>query len=278
MDKRLDSLADAFAAPSFPLFVPADRPDRFAKACKAGTDSVIIDLEDAVAPDLKSAARRIPPDALPRGRRVTLMLRINAPGTRWYRDDVAFARAAGFDAVVLPKAETPEQIAALRAALNPGQKILGLVETVRGVARVAELAETTDRLAFGSIDLAVDMGCENTPMAFLPIRSQIVQAARLAGRPAPLDGVTTATRDPDRVAHDARHGHEMGFGGKLLVHPGQIEPARGAFRPAPERIDWAERVIAASADGGAAVVDGAMVDAPVVKQARRILERARALS
>lgn len=274
----MDMVVDSFAALSFPLFVPADRPDRFTKACESGTDSVIIDLEDAVASDLKSAVRRIPPDALPSDRSVTLMLRINAPGTQWYRDDVAFARATRFDAVVLPKAETPEQIAELRAALNPGQKVLGLVETVRGVARIAELAEATDRLAFGSIDLSADMGCENTPMAFLPIRSQIVQAARLAGRPAPLDGVTTATRDPNMVAHDARHSHEMGFGGKLLIHPGQIEPARSAFRPARERIDWAERVIAASADGGAAVVDGAMVDVPVVKQARRILDRVRALS
>lgn len=269
---------DSFATLSFPLFVPADRPDRFAKACASGTDSVIIDLEDAVASDLKSAVRRIPRDALPSDRTVTLMLRINAPGTQWYRDDVAFARATGFDAVVLPKAETPEQIADLRAALNPGQKILGLVETVRGVARMTELAEATDRLAFGSIDLSADMGCENTHMAFLPIRSQIVQAARLAGRPAPLDGVTTATRDPGIISEDARHSHEMGFGGKLLIHPNQIEPARSAFRPKKERIDWAERVVAASADGGAALVDGAMVDVPVLKQARRILDRARALS
>ena len=273
----MDMVLDSFATLSFPLFVPADRPDRFAKACEAGTDSVIIDLEDAVASDLKSAVRRIPRNALPSDRTVTLMLRINAPGTQWYRDDVAFARATNFDAVVLPKAETPEQIAELRAALNPGQKILGLVETVRGVARMAELAEATDRLAFGSIDLSADMGCENTHMAFLPIRSQIVQAARLAGRPAPLDGVTTATRDSEIIARDARHSHEMGFGGKLLIHPAQIEPVRGAFRPARERVDWAERV-AASADGGAALVDGAMVDVPVLKQALRVLDWARALS
>lgn len=274
----MDVVLDSFETLSFPLFVPADRPDRFAKACEAGTDSVIIDLEDAVAPDLKSSVRRIPRNALPSDRTVTLMLRINAPDTQWYRDDVAFARATDFDAVVLPKAETPEQIAELRAALNPGQKILGLVETVRGVARVKELAEATDRLAFGSIDLSADIGCENTHMALLPIRSQMVQAARLAGRPAPLDGVTTSTRDPEIIAKDARHSHELGFGGKLLIHPGQIEPARGAFRPAREHVDWAERVIAASANGGAALVDGAMVDLPVLKQARRVLDRARALS
>jgi citrate lyase subunit beta/citryl-CoA lyase len=274
----MDVVLDSFETLSFPLFVPADRPDRFAKACEAGTDSVIIDLEDAVAPDLKSSVRRIPRNALPSDRTVPLMLRINAPDTQWYRDDVAFARATDFDAVVLPKAETPEQTAELRAALNPGQKILGLVETVRGVARVTELAEATDRLAFGSIDLSADIGCENTHMALLPIRSQIVQAARLAGRPAPLDGVTTSTRDPEIIAKDARHSHELGFGGKLLIHPGQIELVRGAFRPAREHVDWAERVIAASANGGGALVDGAMVDLPVLKQARRVLDRARALS
>ncbi|MCE0506673.1 CoA ester lyase [Roseivivax sp. GX 12232] len=274
----MDAIKDSFATLSFPLFVPADRPERFAKACAAGSDSVIIDLEDAVASDLKTSVRRIPRDALPADRQVTLMLRVNAPGTEWYRDDVAFARAIGFDAVVLPKAESAQQIAELRAALDPGQKVLGLIETVRGVARMTELAEAADRLAFGSIDLAADLGCENTQTAFLPIRSQIVQAARLAGRPAPLDGVTTATRDPEVIAGDARHSHEMGFGGKLLIHPVQIEPARAAFRPAPETVDWAERVVAASVHGGAGLVDGAMIDAPVLKQARRILDRARALA
>lgn len=264
-------------SPSFPLFVPADRPDRFAKACAAGTDSVIIDLEDAVPAHHKVAARRIPQGALPEDRNTRLYLRVNGAATSWYGDDVAFARTAGFDGVVLPKTESAAQIDALRAALTPNHTIIALVETVAGLAAIAEIARAADRIAFGSIDFAHDMGCAHTQTALLPIRSAIVMAARLADKPAPIDGVTTATKNPAMTEGDAAHGHDLGFGGKLLIHPNQIAPARAAFRPTSDETVWAQRVIDASKGGITTTVDGAMVDAPVVGRANRILERERAM-
>lgn len=263
--------------PSFPLFVPADRPDRFAKACAAGTDSVIIDMEDAVPAHSKVAVRRIPHGALPADRTVRLYLRVNGTDTPWYADDVAFARTAGFDGVVLPKTESAAQIDALRSALGPAHTIMALVETVVGLAAINEIVRAADRVAFGSIDFAHDMGCAHTQTALLPIRSTIVMAARLAGKPAPIDGVTTATIDPAMTTGDAEHGRDLGFGGKLLIHPNQIAPARAAFRPASDEVTWAQRVIDASSDGKTTVVDGAMVDAPIVARASRILELERAM-
>ncbi len=262
---------------SFPLFVPADRPDRFAKACTAGTDSVIIDVEDAVAPESKAAVRRIPESALPALRTVRLYLRVNAVGTPWYRDDVRFAVAAGFDGVILPKADNAAQIADLRAALGPDAYVIALIETVAGLSRVEEIAQAADRLAFGSIDLSEDLGCAHARLPLLPIRSRIVQAARLAGRPAPLDGVTTSHEDATLIAADSAHACEMGFGGKLLIHPRQIAPARRGFRPDPGDLEWARQVVA-RVGGGAASVNGEMVDAPVVARAQRILQRERVLS
>lgn len=268
----------AHKGPTFPLFVPVDRPERFAKACAAGTDSVIIDFEDAVAPDSKVAVRRIPERALPADRSIRLLLRVNGVQTPWYRDDVAFARSVGFDGVVLPKTESAQQIADLRAALDPGRMVIALVETVAGLAAIDEIAVAADQMAFGSIDFAEDMGCAHTRLALLPFRSRIVQAARMAGRIAPIDGVTTTTDDAAIIADDAAHSIEMGFAGKLLIHPKQIAPARGAFRPNAADLDWAQRVVAAAGGGATLAIDGAMVDAPVVARARRILERERTLS
>lgn len=260
---------------SFPLFVPADRPDRFAKACAAARDSVIIDVEDAVAPDSKAAVRRIPEGALPADRKVRLYLRVNAVGTPWYRDDVGFAVAAGFDGVMLPKAESAQQITDLRDALTPGMTVIALVETALGLSRSEEIAEAADRLAFGSIDFAEDLGCAHARLPLLTARARLVMAARLAGKPAPLDGVTVSTEDAGLIADDARHAAEMGFAGKLLIHPRQLAPALQGFHPDPDQIDWARRIIAASGSGGSALaVDGEMVDAPVVARARRILKRA----
>jgi citrate lyase subunit beta/citryl-CoA lyase len=269
----------AYDGPSFPLFVPADRPDRFAKACAAGTDSVIIDMEDAVPPQSKDAVRRIPHGSLPQDRAARLYLRINATDTPWYSDDVAFARVTGFDGVILPKTESVAQLEALRAALPQGCTVIALVETAAGMAAVGDIAHAADRMAFGSIDLAQDLGCAHTQTALLSARSAIVMAARLAGRPAPIDGVTTATMDPALTTQDAEHARDMGFGGKLLIHPAQIAPARAAFSPTSDELAWAQRVIDATtaSTGTTVTVDGAMVDAPVVARAQRILDRERAM-
>ncbi len=258
--------------PSFPLFVSAARPDAFAAACACGTDMVVIDLEDSVAPDSKAAVRRIPESALPKQRSVKLYLRVNGIGTLWHRDDVAFARMAGVDGVVLPKAEGAPALVALRAALLPGQKIIAQIETARGLSRCEEIAEVADRLALGSLDLCEDLGARHTRMALLPLRSRLVMAARLAGSLPPLDGVTVSVTDDAVIADDAMHANELGFGGKCLIHPRQLAPSRAGFRARPEDLDWARHALAAD-DGALPDAAGEVQHSPVAVRAQRLMLR-----
>lgn len=271
----LDGAAPA-SGPFLPLFVSAERPDLFAGACKAGADAVVIDFEDSVPPESKALVRRIPQRALPAEPPVPIYLRINAPGTPWYRDDVAFARGAGFEGVVLPKVESVAQLAALREALGEGQTIIALIETVLGLARVEEIACAADRIAFGSLDLCEDLGCAHTRMALLPLRSRMVQAARLAGRPAPLDGVTVSVVEAALIRDEAMHASELGFGGKCLIHPRQIAPAREGFGAEQPDLDWARNVVAAETGRLSAADEAALGQSPVVARARRVHHRGKA--
>ena len=259
---------------SLPLFVPADRPERFSKAIEAGPDAVFIDLEDAVAPDSKAGARdalwqhlqRLQPN-------VPLAVRVNAIGTPWHDDDLAAISRLPLAAVVLPKAESAEAAKAVSARTR--LPVVALVESAEGLGNVREIARHCARIAFGSIDYAADLAMGHTRSSLLAARSEIVLASRLAGIPAPIDGVTTAIRDDRCVIDDCAHAAELGFGGKLLIHPAQIAPARRGFRPPEDEIAWARRVIDATSQGDAAIrVDGAMVDAPVLLRARQIIQRA----
>ncbi|MCB1444283.1 MAG: CoA ester lyase [Rhizobiaceae bacterium] len=256
-----------------PLFVPGDRPDRFAKAVAAGPDAVIVDLEDAVAAEAKAAARDGLADALPAmPAGMPVILRINAAGTEWHEADLAMAARLRLAALILPKAETAADIT--RVADRCGCPVVALVETAVGLHRAVEIADASARLAFGSIDFAADLGMAHTRQSLLAARSALVMAARIAGQPAPLDGVTTAIKDDGMIADDCAHAVELGFSGKLLIHPAQIASARRGFAPSGTETAWAERVLAASAGGAAVRVDGAMVDAPVIRRAEQILARA----
>ena len=257
---------------AFPLFLPATRLDRLAKACGSGADAVILDLEDAVDSRSKDAARQALADALEPAQ-VPLLVRINARGTEWNRQDELACAGLPNQAVLLPKAERAQDCEAVAKAT--GKPVMALIESARGLANAAEIAAASVRLAFGSIDYAADLGIAHLEHALLHARATIVHAARLAGQGAPLDGVTADLHDADRIARESRHGCEMGFGGKLLIHPAQIEPARRGFAPTEEEIVWARRVIEAAEGSEAAVqLDGAMVDAPVIKRAVSILQRA----
>ncbi|MFG1429733.1 CoA ester lyase [Xanthobacter sp. V2C-8] len=260
------------------LFAPATRPERFAKAAAAGADAVIIDLEDAVAHAEKAAARAGLAVALGAGLPggVPLLLRINGAGTPWHADDLSLAARLPLAGVVLPKAETTDDLIHASQRLG-GMPLVALIESTAGLARARALAALPQvaRLAFGSIDFAADLGCAHTRTALLAARSELVLAARLAGQEGPVDGVTTALADAALATDDAAHAAELGFAGKLLIHPSQIAPVLAGFAPSAEEIAWARRIVAAIAEGGAVVsVDGAMVDAPVRLRAERILARA----
>ncbi len=259
---------------SLPLFVPADRPERFAKAVNARPDAVIIDLEDAVAPDNKATAR----DGLARvlvelSSALPLIVRINAIGTSWHDDDLRIVKQLPLAVVMLPKSESDDDIK--RVAVQSEHPVIALIESAKGLENARKIAKPAARLAFGSIDYAADLAMGHTQLSLLNARSEIVLASRLANIPAPLDGVTTAINAEDILLNDCAHAVELGFGGKLLIHPAQIAPAREGFKPSQQELDWACRVLDAAQSGNAALrVDGAMVDAPVILRARQICIRA----
>lgn len=252
-----------------PLFVPADRPDRFEKAAASGADAIILDLEDAVAPERKAAARaalRVDFTALP------VLVRVNAIGTQWHDDDIEAVSALSFAGVVLPKAEPDTGLDPLLA--DSPVPVLALIETARGLSEARPIARlgAIARLIFGSIDFCADLGAAHTREALLAARCELVLASRLAGLAAPVDGVTTSLDDADLIRADARHARDLGFGGKLAIHPRQVAPIRKGFLPEAAELEWARKVL--DSGEGAASVDGAMVDEPVRIRARALLKRA----
>ena len=256
------------------LFVPADRADRFHKALASGAHIVIVDLEDAVAPESKDTAR----EALARWLRdtpdVPIHLRTNGTQTPWFQDDIALCRSPGVRGIVLPKADSSAQVAEV-ARLCHGKPLLPLIETAQGMAAVRGIAGTpgVQRLLFGSIDFQADLGIAGDDDALLAFRSELVLASRLGDLAAPVDGVTTALDDPDAITRDTARARRLGFGGKLCIHPKQVAAVNAGFAPSAPEVDWARRVVEAirASQGAAVAVDGKMVDAPVVKRAEAIL-------
>jgi len=233
----------------------------------SGADAVIIDLEDAVAPANKEAARsaiRTDFTDLP------VFLRINPLGTPWHEADLAAAEALSLAGIMLPKVEAT----AAFTQLSTRHRMIALVESARGIADARLLAAhpRVARLAFGSFDYCADIGCAHHRDALLGARTELVLASRLAERAPPLDGVTAALDDPTIAEDDARYDQSLGFGGKLCVHPSQIAAVLRGMRPTETDIAWAQRIVAA--EGGASSVGGLMVDEPVKCRARGILARA----
>lgn len=267
------------------LFVPGHQPARFDKACASGADAVVLDLEDAVPPDRKDEARTQVGAWLAARRNdaatPVIGVRINAADTPWHAADVELCARAGIEALMLPKAEDAAVLHAIATAL-PTAALWPLIETARGIDRLAGIASAmhVQRLVFGSIDFQADLDIEaddeGDGLELLFYRSKIVLASRLAGLQAPVDGVSTAIDQSPRLEAEARRARALGFGAKLCIHPKQVASVNQGFSPVPERIAWAQRVLAAdAASGGAPVaVDGKMVDRPVVLKAQAVLRAA----
>jgi citrate lyase subunit beta/citryl-CoA lyase len=268
------------ALPATYLFVPGNRPDRFDKALASGADAVIVDLEDAVSAEAKSTARAQCATWWAAHRDATgrMLVRINDAATPWFDEDLAFIRAARVRGVMLPKAESAAQIARVSAALEPAGVIIALVETALGITRLGEIAATpgVQRLAFGTLDYAVDLDLSGDDRGLIYPSCQMAIASRVAGIGTPTAGVTPAIDDEARLIADLEFARACGFGAKLCIHPKQVAAVRRAFAPTQEQIGWAERVLAAVAGGADAVqVDGKMVDRPVILKAQRIIASAR---
>lgn len=262
------------------LFVPADRPERYAKALAAGADCVIIDLEDAVSPDAKEVARETVARWLGSAEARDVLVRVNPPTTTCYEEDMrALAHLQHVAGLMLPKAEEVDAIAATRARTRPEASLIGLVETVRGFAGLRAVAQAPGmtRLAFGSVDFCLETGIQGQGAELDFVRAQLILESCLAGLAAPVEGVTVDIRSVDLLQADIERARRYGFGGKLCIHPSQVGPINSGFSPSPETIDWARRVLAAASSGvGALTVDGKLVDRPVILRAEKILTQSAA--
>jgi citrate lyase subunit beta/citryl-CoA lyase len=272
------------------LFVPADSARKLAKAVESGADALILDLEDAVAPANKAAARAEAAGFLAQTLPMKRYVRVNGLSTGLTEEDVATTVAAAPDGYVLPKCEGPADIEALSALISRfgGSEKIGIMaigtETVRGLRRLMREDWSHSRLSaltWGGEDLAADMGAErNRDEAgdylgpFLMARDMTLLAAVEAGVAA-VDAVFTDFRDEAGLLREARLAKTLGFSGKMAIHPAQVPVIHAAFRPEPAEVDWARAVIAAleAASEGVASLNGMMLDRPHLIRARKILER-----
>lgn len=260
------------------LFVPGGRADMIAKVGRSNPDGVVLDLEDAVAADDKDAARATVVDAL--GALVVaegtlVLVRVNATGSPWFADDLAAVLGTRADGVVVPKLERPEQLSALQGR---DLVVVGGLETALGVADARPLLAAGAGIGlvaayFGAEDYVADLGGRRTAAntEVLYARSRVALAARLAGVAA-LDQVVTAVREYDAFRRDAAQARDLGYLGKVCIHPAQVPLAHEAFTPTEDELAHARAVLAAS-ERGVGVVDGEMVDDVHVRMARATLAR-----
>ncbi len=268
------------------LFAPGNRPDVVAKLPRSNPDAVVVDLEDAVAPSAKAASRAVVYQSTtelvadPNGPAV--WVRVNALRSEYFADDIAESLHAGLAGVVVPKIETPDDIAAVHAALGAAGlgalPILAGLETVRGVANSREvLATGVAACYFGAEDFIADIGGARRPdnLEVLYARSQVMMAARLGGVHA-LDQIVADYQDDTAFVEDGFLGRSIGYGGKLCIHPQQVQLAHSVFTPSEAEVERARALLAAyeeaNAQGIAAIaVDGQMVDEPLAKHARSLV-------
>lgn len=264
------------------LFVPGSRPERFVKAIAAGADMVCLDLEDAVAPDAKPAAREAVIEylsgPLPEGCQVGV--RINASNTA---DGIAdlhelLQQGAAPAFVMVPKVESAPTVQQLIELLPDATTILPIIESARGIAASAAVFAVPEiRLAlFGAVDYVADIGCALSWDALLLPRQQLVQSAA-ASDVTVLDGPYTDVKDLDGLAEQTRRARTLGLRARSAIHPAQIPVIHEALLPDAQQIAQAQRVVAAfaAADAGAALLDGQLVELPVVKAAQRLLAQVR---
>ena len=267
------------------LYMPGANERALEKAKGIPADSLILDLEDAVAPDAKSGARDRVCAAAMSGEygAKELVIRINGIGTEWHDADLAAAAQAGPDAVVVPKvnsaAEVQQLVDALEKAGAPDHtKLWAMIETPVAILDVLSIARASERLTcfvMGTNDLVKELYAEHVPgrAPILPSLHTALLAARAAGI-AVLDGVYNDVKDTDGFLAECEQGRQMGFDGKTLIHPGQVEGANAAFAPSAQAVEDARGLIQAFEDGhgsGVVTYNGRMVEALHVESARRIL-------
>ena len=277
------------------LFVPGNRPDRFDKAIDSGADAVVVDLEDAVPLDQKDAARDNVREKLASYSGKRILVRVNALGTDFFEADLFEIVSASLWAIMVPKVNSPSDVRKICEMVGKAEKrqgikigtiaLLPLIESASGLQHIFAIVSQQNEparmfsAAFGALDYALDMGTDvagdgsNLDYA----RSRIAVACRAAGVAPPLDTPYTKLKDEQGLRSDALRARQLGFQGKLCIHPDQTGICNDVFGPTKEQIEFAEKVIEAfeqaEAKGlGAIQVEGRMVDAPIVAWARQTLK------
>lgn len=265
------------------LFAGASRPDLVAKLDRAGADIGIVDLEDAVPAAGKAAARAALPELVASIETTPVLVRVNAASTEWFDADLDAVADLGsaLAGVVVSKVEAPGELETAAGRLGEGAVVVAGIESARGVARVETLLEAgATACYFGAEDYVADLGGRRTASSqeVLYARSRVVLAARLAGVAA-LDQVVTDFRDDEAFERDAGAGRDLGYRGKLCIHPSQVPIANRVFSASEEELARARGIIAAWEEGtarGIAAVEyeGEMIDGPAIRIARDTLDRA----
>lgn len=260
------------------LFAPGSEERKLGRALECGADAVIADLEDAVVPDEKEAARTLAVRLLADSETASLRLvRVNGVGTGWHDADVHAVAGAGLDGLVLPKA-TAAAVGAVASRYDG--LIVAIVETPVGLREAHEIAShgQVQVLLLGAVDLGLALGLEQRAdgQEILHARSSLVVDCAAAGIRAPVDRVWLDVRDGEGLAADCAFARTLGFRGKALIHPDQVATTHDAFAPSASELDRAREIVAAfdlaAAEGrGVLALDGEMIDLPVVERARQLL-------
>ncbi|MAF95707.1 MAG: CoA ester lyase [Rhodospirillaceae bacterium] len=275
------------------LYMPGSNKRALEKGRTLAADGLILDLEDAVAPDAKEKARGQIRDAIKEGGygKRELIVRVNAMDASWGHDDLVAAATMGADAVLLPKVESASTVHQAEAILETSGApedlaVWCMMETPLGMLHAEEISEASPRvgaLVMGTSDLAKDLQCADTRdrLPFITSLGLCLLAARAAGI-AILDGVHLDLNDDEGLEHSCRQGAELGFDGKTLIHPKTIDAANRAFAPSPEEVEWSKKIIAAHAEAveegqGIVVVDGKLIENLHVLNAERLVAMAQAI-
>jgi citrate lyase subunit beta / citryl-CoA lyase len=265
------------------LFVPANRPERFAKALTSGADAVVLDLEDSVPLQTKAEARTAVRQAWPQlqGANCAVVVRINSPETEWGVHDMAALQGLpNLAGLMVPKCESTSTLAQVAQAFA-GVPSLPIIESAAGYLALRDIARAPQiaRLVVGHIDFLADTGLlvSADQRELDPLRFEVAMCTRLANLAPAVDGVTVSVDDEALIRQDTERALRYGFSAKLCIHPKQVAVVHATLAPTSAQIDWARRVLVAieASQGSAVQLDGKMVDLPVVLQAQRLLERVR---
>ena len=284
------------------LFVPGNRPDRIDKALKTSADAVTVDLEDAVPPAMKADARPVVREKIQAHNTPRLLVRVNALDTEFVQADLDELVIAGLACIIFPKMEKPEQISQASQLLSDAEgkkglpagavSMIALIESALGIENAFRIiSEKTNptrlfTVAFGAADFTLDMGIEMTRTGeeIAYPRARLAIACRAAGIEPPIDTpYMIDLKDPEALEADAQCAKQLGFQGKLCIHPNQVDICNRIFSPTGKDIEQARKIVAAfkeaeAAGTGVLQVDGKFIDLPLVKQAQRILKIAKKIS